>query len=110
MVEEGVGWFAQVSPRQPLALVVVLPPVAWMLAPLPLPDRAVGVARARRGSREPKLADVLWCAATLAVKPLILAHEALLEPTAVAYWLMLVFAIPPCRFSGCCSCRGASAR
>ena len=36
--------------------------------------------------------DVWWCVATLATKPLILAHEALLEPTDVAYWLILAFA------------------
>ena len=34
-----------------------------------------------------------WCAATLAAKPLILAHAALLEPTAVAYWLILAVAV-----------------
>ena len=38
-------------------------------------------------------ADVLWCAATLAAKPLILANAALLEPTLVAYWLMLAVAV-----------------
>ena len=35
----------------------------------------------------------MWCAATLATKPLILAHAALLEPTAVAYWLILAVAV-----------------
>src|SRR4029077_8129715 len=37
--------------------------------------------------------DVTWCVATLMVKPLILTHEALLEPTEVAYWLIVAFAI-----------------
>jgi phosphoglycerol transferase MdoB-like AlkP superfamily enzyme len=88
MVEEGVGWFAQLSPRQPRTLVVVLPPVGWMLAPLPLLVAIWGLF-----ARRARYADALWCAAALAVKPLILAHEALLEPTAVAYWLIGVFAL-----------------
>ncbi|HEY2149373.1 MAG TPA: LTA synthase family protein [Vicinamibacterales bacterium] len=88
MVEEGVGWFAQLSPRQPRTLVVVLPPIGWMLAPLPLLVATWGLF-----SRRARYADALWCAAALAVKPLILAHEALLEPSAVAYWLIGVFAL-----------------
>jgi len=40
-----------------------------------------------------RFADVWWCAATLAAKPLILAHVALLEPTAAAYWLILAVAV-----------------
>lgn len=88
MVEEGVGWFAQLSPRQPRTLVVVLPPIGWMLAPLPLLVAIGGLF-----SRRARYADALWCAAALAVKPLILAHEALLEPSAVAYWLIGVFAL-----------------
>jgi lipoteichoic acid synthase len=90
MVEEGVTWFAQVSPRQPRALVLVLPPAAWLLAPLPL---LVAVA-ASLGPPRPfvAVADVLWCAATFAVKPLIVDHEALLEPTIVSHWIGLAFA------------------
>ncbi len=88
MVEEGVGWFAQLSPRQPRTLVVVLPPLGWMLAPLPLLVAVWGLF-----ARRARYPDALWCAVALAVKPLILAHEALLEPTAVAYWLIGVFAL-----------------
>ncbi len=88
MVEEGVGWFAQLSPRQPRTLVVVLPPLGWMLAPLPLLVALWGLV-----ARRARYADALWCAVALAVKPLILVHEALLEPTAVAYWLIAVFAL-----------------
>jgi phosphoglycerol transferase MdoB-like AlkP superfamily enzyme len=128
MVEEGVTWFAQVAPRQPRTLVIVIPPPAWMLAPLPLLIACWGLyalrrrnaaglkpcATSNRGSSDaqgfssesasdrgsfvaqgfsPAISDVLWCAATLAVKPLILAHVALLEPTAVAYWLILAVAV-----------------
>ena len=91
MVEEGVTWFAQVAPRQRRTLVVVVPPIAWALAPLPLVMAIVLL----RGARPPAfaVADALWCAAALAVKPLILVHDALLEPTAVAYWLMLAIAV-----------------
>ena len=88
MVEEGVIWFAQVAPRQPRTLVIVVPPPAWILAPLPL--LMIVLALFGRRSND---GDVWWCVATLATKPLILAHEALLEPSAVAYWLILVFAI-----------------
>ena len=87
MVEEGVRWFAQVAPRQPRALVVVVPPPAWIVAPLPLLVALWGLYTRRRS-----FADVLWCAATLATKPLVLTHAALLEPTAVAYWLILAVA------------------
>jgi hypothetical protein len=41
------------------------------------------------------IADLLWCAASLLSKPLILVHEALLEPTATAYWLIIVAAMAP---------------
>jgi len=88
MVEEGVTWFAQVSPRQPRTLVVVVPPPAWLFAPLPLALAIAGALRRRRLA----LADVWWCASTLAVKPLIVEHEALLEPTLVSYWLVLAIA------------------
>src|SRR5476649_2765051 len=99
MVEEGVGWFAQVAPRQPRTLVVVIPPPAWIFAPLPLIFALAGLFALRRrdAGLKPRAtlqtADVLWCEATLAVKPLILANAALLEPTAVAYWLILAFAL-----------------
>jgi len=90
MVEEGVTWFAQVSPRQPRRLVIVYPPFAWVFAPLPLFITWWGIA-----SRSPRrrFADVFWCAATLTTKPLILAYAALLEPTAVAYWLIAAVAL-----------------
>jgi phosphoglycerol transferase MdoB-like AlkP superfamily enzyme len=89
MVEEGVTWFAQVSPRQPRTLVVVMPPPTWIVVPLPLLIAIAGLFARRRVP----VADVLWCAATLAAKPLILARAALLEPTLVSYWLVLAIAI-----------------
>ena len=97
MVEEGVTWFAQVAPRQPRTLVVVVPPAAWIFAPLPLLLALWGLYGLRKADRGLRMgaaavADVPWCAATLATKPLILAHAALLEPTAVAYWLSLMVA------------------
>src|SRR4029077_3530356 len=103
MVEEGVTWFAQVAPRQSRTLVLVVPPPVWVFAPLPLlvalwgvyrlrgsvaglKPRATGEPRATPGADvaqgfSPAIADVLWCAATLATKPLIVTHDALLEPT-----------------------------
>jgi lipoteichoic acid synthase len=104
MVEEGATWFAQVSPRPPRQLVVVLPSRAGFFMPLPLVAAiggvlAVGLVERRRA--RPALiafvavADVVWCAATLFSKQLVLVPEALLEPTAVAYWLTLVTAIMP---------------
>jgi phosphoglycerol transferase MdoB-like AlkP superfamily enzyme len=90
-VEEGVTWFAQGAPRQPRRLVVVIPPLAWVFAPLPLVFAFWGLCASRRGNG--RFADVLWCAATLAAKPLILVHTALLEPTAVAFWLIVAVAI-----------------
>ena len=119
MVEEGVTWFAQVAPRQPRALVVVVPPPAWIVAPLPLLVALWGLFALRRqhaglkpratpetpratletpraiaiAGFSPAIVDVVWCAATLATKPLVLTHAALLEPTAVAYWLILAVAI-----------------
>ena len=99
MVEEGVTWFAQVAPRQPRTLVVVVPPPAWIVAPLPLLVAVWGLFALRRSRRDRSWSvtsrawDVWWCAATLAAKPLILAHTALLEPTVVAYWLILTVAV-----------------
>ena len=90
MVEEGVTWFAQVSPRQSRRLVVIVPPAAWIFAPLPFLIAWWGIAS---GSPRRRFADVFWCVATLAAKPLILAHAALLEPTAVAYWLVVAVAV-----------------
>ena len=114
MVAEGVTWFAQVSPRQPRHLVVVLPTLESLATPLPLITAlagiwAVGVVRRGRGrlSGRPQgirarsllaiaaSADALWGAATLFAKPVLLVREALLEPTADAYGLILVTATAP---------------
>ena len=92
MVEEGVTWFSQVAPRQSRTLVVVAPPIAWALAPLPLLVAILSLRRANETKNIGLYGDVYWCAASLAVKPLILAHDALLEPTAVAYWLVAAIA------------------
>ncbi len=89
MVEEGVTWFAQVAPRQARTLVIVVPPWAYVLAPAPLLLLLLALFGRRRWAH----ADVAWCVAMLLVKPLILAHEALLEPTAVALWLITAFAL-----------------
>ena len=106
MVEEGVTWFAQQSPRQPRELVVVLPSLAELFAPLPLLAAIAGIVALRLLERKtPRpapavvalvaAADVVWCAATLWSKPLLLVPQALLEPTAVAYWLTAVSAVMP---------------
>jgi len=96
MVEEGVAWFAQGAPRQSRTLVLVLPPVAWVLAPVPLLIALVGLAvDRRRTSGFPTVADAVWCSAALFCKPLLLVREALLEPTSVAYWLTAVAALLP---------------
>jgi lipoteichoic acid synthase len=105
MVEEGVSWFSQVSPRQRRRLVVVLPAVAAALAPLPLILALAGVYAIGRVERRRHvsrglvafaiLADVVWAASSLFVKPVLLADQALLEPTRVAYWLMAVAAVAP---------------
>jgi lipoteichoic acid synthase len=118
MVEEGVTWFAQVSPRQPRQLVVVLPTLAGLFAPLPLIVALLGSLALADGRRSQTRAaplfrfgllrrmaadpvgfvagaDVLWCAASLVSKPLILVHDASLEPTPLAYWLMGGAAIGP---------------
>ena len=92
VVEEGVVWFAQVAPRQPRTLVVVLPPAVWLLAPLPL---IIAVVGAMRGG---PLADLVWCAAVLFAKPFVVVRDAVLEPTSVAYWLIAAVAVsvPAC--------------
>lgn len=54
MVEEGVTWFAQVSPRHARQLVVVLPTLTALVAPLPLLAVVLGLVSCRlvsRGSR-----------------------------------------------------------
>ena len=89
MVDEGRVWFAQVAPRQPRALVVVVPPLVWLLAPVPL---LIAIAGAWwLGGGRP--IDVWWCAAALAIKPLFVVRDALLEPTAVAVWLTIAVAV-----------------
>jgi lipoteichoic acid synthase len=132
MVDEGSAWFAQVAPRQPRTLVVVAPPLVWVLAPIPLliaiagsvrlkpdttstlapPHVVSGFSRTRQlvmsgFSRTRQVvvsgfsrtfefgptADIVWCAAVLAIKPLIVVRDALLEPTAVAYWLTVAIAV-----------------
>ena len=105
MVEEGITWFAQVAPRQSRRLVVVLPALSSVVAPLPLIVAilaSIGLVRIERsGTRSAAfpgtlaIADVLWCAASFVSKPLILVHEALLEPTPVGYWLIIVAAVAP---------------
>src|SRR5204863_2781255 len=81
MVEEGVAWFAQLSPRQPRQLVIVVPTLAGLFAPLPLLIALAGlIGIARRPSQRWLLAfvavaDVWWCTATLFSKPLLLVHE-----------------------------------
>jgi phosphoglycerol transferase MdoB-like AlkP superfamily enzyme len=110
MVEEGVTWFCQVAPRQPRTLVVVVPTMVWamihlpigtifagMVAPVSLVTALAGLwVLGRRRAGRPLSAtaralaaapDVLWCAAVLCTKPLVLTYVARLEPTAVAYWL-----------------------
>jgi phosphoglycerol transferase MdoB-like AlkP superfamily enzyme len=103
MVEEGVTWFAQAAPRRPRRLVFVFPPLSIVLAPLPLVIALGGLillSRIGRGRRVSVAAaafaatsDAWWCSAALLSKPLILVREALLEPTAVAYWLVVVAAV-----------------
>jgi phosphoglycerol transferase MdoB-like AlkP superfamily enzyme len=103
MVEEGATWFAQVAPRQPRRLVLVVPPVAALLAPLPLGlalAAIVALGRIDRGRRlTPALVafaatgDASWCAASLVSKPIMLAQAVLLEPTAIADWLTVTVAL-----------------
>ncbi len=111
MVEEGVTWFAQVSPRERRTLILVAPPLTWLFAPLPLlialagaltvrlkPDTTYASSVASGFSRTSWLvasADLAWCIACLFAKPLFVFREALLEPTVVAYWLTTVAAIVP---------------
>ena len=111
MVEEGSTWFGQVSPRQPRTLVLVLPPellmvrtaVAVLLLPLSLATALAGLwalGRLRIGAPVSGTAravaaapDVLWCAAVLCTKPLILTAVAKLEPLAASYWLTVAVGV-----------------
>ena len=101
MVEERVTWFAQVSPRQPRQLVIVLPTLAGLVTPLPLLAALAALSAlvwtrpSRRPSSFAAMGDVGWCAAVLAAKPLLLVRDAHLEPTVAAYGLMVVVAIAP---------------
>jgi len=105
MVEEGLAWFSQEGPRQPRRLVIVIPSLAGLFAPFPLLVALAGLWWVRRIERgravSPRAgafvaaADVVWCAATLFSKQLLLVPEALLEPTAAAYWLMVAIALAP---------------
>jgi phosphoglycerol transferase MdoB-like AlkP superfamily enzyme len=105
MVEEGVTWFSQVSPRKGRTLVVIMPTPFAVFAPLPLLFALAGIYAVGRIERRrqvaPELlhfalgADALWAAAALFGKPLVLVSEALLEPTPVAYWLMAAVAVVP---------------
>jgi phosphoglycerol transferase MdoB-like AlkP superfamily enzyme len=63
----------------------------WLLAPLPLVVAISGIARLK----PPRTADIAWCAACLLAKPFAVFHDALLEPTAAAYWLTLAAALVP---------------
>lgn len=97
MVEEGVTWFVQDAPRQPRRLVIVRPTAAMACAPLPLLVALLALV-ALFGRRAPpgvvaSHADLFWCAAVLLAKPFILYRDALLEPTAVAYWLTAAVAL-----------------
>ena len=105
-VEENVTWFSQVSPRQPRTLVMVLPTAFEVFAPLPILIAlfgiyAIGRIERRRDHVDPGLvrfavfADAWWAAAALFCKPLVLLSQALLEPTPVAIWLMVVTAVVP---------------
>jgi phosphoglycerol transferase MdoB-like AlkP superfamily enzyme len=103
MVEEGVNWFSQVSPRQPRQLVVVFPSAAEVFSPVPLVVAIAGFVAAgllvRGRLTRPwavslaAVADIFWLVAVLLSKPVVLAGQVLLEPTRVAYWLMVVTAV-----------------
>ena len=91
MVEEGVTWFAQVAPPQPRRLVVVLPRLVDLMTPLPLLVALVCLfVYPGFGA-----ADLVWCATSMLAKQFMLFDQALLEPTAVAYWLAVTIALMP---------------
>ena len=105
MVEEGVTWFSQVSPREGRSLVVILPTPFALFAPLPLVIALAGIYAVGRIERRRQVApallhfalaaDAFWAVAAIFGKPLVLVSEALLEPTPVAYWLMAAAAVVP---------------
>jgi phosphoglycerol transferase MdoB-like AlkP superfamily enzyme len=91
MVEEDVAWFAQLAPRHPRRLVLVLPTFADVFAPIPLLLAIAGAI----GVRRLVAADLIWCSATLLAKQLIVFDQVVLEPTPAAYWLAVVAALVP---------------
>jgi phosphoglycerol transferase MdoB-like AlkP superfamily enzyme len=105
MVEEGVTWFSQVSPRQERTLVFVLPPLSAIVAVLPLLIAIAGIYAIGRIERRREAgewvielamaADALWATTVLLAKPSLLVTETLLEPTPVAYLLMGACALLP---------------
>ena len=102
MVEEGATWVAQVSPRQPRQLVVVLPTLAGLVTPLPLLAALAALSALVRTRSSPRrrspftaMSDVGWCVAVLAAKPLLLVRDVHLEPTVAAYGLVVAAAIAP---------------
>ena len=101
MVEEGATWFAQVSPRQPRQLVIVLPTLRDLVALLPLLVALAAVGALIRTRASPRrspfvtMSDVGWCAVVLTAKPLLLVLDTHLEPTVSAYGLILVMGIAP---------------
>ena len=95
MVEEGVTWFAQVGPRQSRELIVVVPQLVWLVAPLPCAVAVWGLVALAQGRRLSSVADVIWCASVFAAKPMVVVHDALLEPTGAAYWLTAAAAVIP---------------
>jgi phosphoglycerol transferase MdoB-like AlkP superfamily enzyme len=92
MVEEGVTWFSQGAPRQPRMLALVLPPLAWMLAPVPFLVALLGSIAVRRGRGGALFMDAVWCGTALFCKPLLFVHEARLEPSLAAYGLRAITA------------------
>ncbi|HWW82380.1 MAG TPA: LTA synthase family protein, partial [Vicinamibacterales bacterium] len=84
---------------------LVLPTLPWVVGPLPFLIALAalfaigrvtrGVGAGRLTSAFARNADVVWCVAGLALKPFLLVHDALLEPTGRAYWLIAVAALAP---------------
>ena len=115
MVEEGVTWFAQVAPRQRRTLILIVPPLAWLFAPLPLLIALAGALTVRLPPEKVRLKpDATYVsvvsdssrpsAGPYGSSPLPTSPGAspasspnrcscsrgALEPTAVAYWLTAV--------------------